>query len=230
MNLKPRPRTDLAMGGTSLLGVRSWKASFDGLKNWEVGVVATVATAFWNGVRARFRCILYRCSYLRRVDVAERWSELVCDDASPALWSRIDRSHVRKRFVVYRCRVLLGQWVVVVVLLCWEVGSNVVSRRLSVWWMEGLCISLARRPLLWPRSLLLGVVMVWQLAGWSVAAAGVAVVGAGAAQMMLPCFFRWLVVVQATAGVFQARFATVECGHLWWRQPFLGWGCPRSAS
>ena len=105
-----------------------------------------------------------------------------------------------------------------------------VLRRLSVWWMEGLCISLARRPLLWPRSLLLGVVMVWQLAGRSVAAAGVAVVGVGAAQMMLPCFFRWLVVVQATAGIFQARFVTVECGHLWWRQLFLGWGCPRSGS
>jgi len=31
MNLNPRPRTDLAKGGTNLFGVRSWKASFDGL-------------------------------------------------------------------------------------------------------------------------------------------------------------------------------------------------------
>ena len=31
MNLNPRPRTDLARGRTILFGVRSWKASFDGL-------------------------------------------------------------------------------------------------------------------------------------------------------------------------------------------------------
>ena len=46
MNLKPKPRTDLAIGGTILFGVRSWKASVEGLKNLDAGVAATLATAF----------------------------------------------------------------------------------------------------------------------------------------------------------------------------------------
>lgn len=46
MNLKPKPRTDLAFGGTILFGVRSWKASVEGLKNLDAGVAATLATAF----------------------------------------------------------------------------------------------------------------------------------------------------------------------------------------
>ena len=46
MNLKPKPRTDLAIGGTILFGVRSWKASVEGLKNLAAGVAATLVTAF----------------------------------------------------------------------------------------------------------------------------------------------------------------------------------------
>jgi hypothetical protein len=145
----------------------------------------------------------------------ERCSELTCNEVSPELWRRSDRSHVRKRFVVWRCLDRLEQWVVVVVLWL-EVGSSVVWRQLFGWTREGWCISLARRPLLWPRCLLLRVVTLSSPMEWVGAAVGCGV--GDVAQRKLFCFFRWPGVALEIGDVFPVHSESVKYGRRWWCQ------------
>ena len=50
INFMPKPRMAFVSGGTILPAVRSWKAVFDLLKYFDVGVCSMLVTEFWNGV------------------------------------------------------------------------------------------------------------------------------------------------------------------------------------
>lgn len=153
----------------------------------------------------------------------ERWSELMCSDVSPVLWRCSDCVHVRKRFVVCRCfdRLdLLG----VGVLSRLGVGSSEVWGLLVVPSIVVACISLERRPLLWPRGLL--------LVGVTLGSATVEVVevvrfvGGGVVRTRLTCFSRWRGVVPGIRDVSRIHSGSVGFGRRWWRRRYEGLAYP----